>query len=78
VHDGIEIEKRGVPAVVVCTEQFTKTGEAIAQMRGLPGYPFVVIPHPIANLEQKELAGRAEIAFPQVVMLLTLQTEQAD
>lgn len=71
MHDGIEIEKRGIPAVVICTEEFEKTGKAIAEMRGLAGYPFVVIPHPIGILDDKGLASRAEEAYPTAVEILT-------
>jgi hypothetical protein len=70
VHDGIEIEKRGIPAAVICTDQFEKTGKAISEMRGMAGFPFVTVPHPVGSLSQDEVAGRAEIAFAAAVKLL--------
>jgi len=70
VHDGIEIEKRGVPAAVICTDQFERTGKAIAEMRGMADFPFIIVPHPIGSLTEEELAGRAELAFAQAVELL--------
>ncbi len=69
--DGIEIEVRGVPAAVVCTEPFIATGRAMARARGKAEYPFAVIPHPIGSASEEEMRSRAEAALPQVVELLT-------
>lgn len=74
MHDGIEIERKGVPAVVICTEEFERTGKAISEMRGAAGYPFVVVPHPIGILDEKELSVRAEQAIDRVVELLVQQS----
>ena len=43
----------------------------IAAIEGLPGYPFVVIPHPIAGNTDDELRAKAEQALTTVVSLLT-------
>src|SRR3546814_289231 len=45
VHDGIEIETRGIPAVAVCTEAFLPGLAALPQLRGMPEYHFAVVPH---------------------------------
>ena len=58
--DAILLEDNGVPAVAVVTEPFRPTGEAMAASWGMPGYRFLDIPHPIANLSTKELDERAE------------------
>jgi hypothetical protein len=71
VHDGIEIEKRGIPAVAICTEAFLPGLEALAQMRGMPDYRFAVVPHPLGVLFDDELRQRAELAAPQVVEIVT-------
>lgn len=70
MHDGLEAEKRGIPAVVVCTEEFVSTGKSISEMRGASGYPFVVVPHPIGILDEETLRQRAKDALPKVVELL--------
>lgn len=75
MHDGLEVEKRGIPAVVVCTEEFESTGKAITEMRGAAGYPFVLVPHPIGVLDEATLKQRAKDALPQVVNLLLTQGE---
>ena len=70
MHDGIEIERRGKPAAVVCTDRFIVTARAQAAACGLPDYPFAVVPHPIGRLPEEVLRERAEQAAPQVVKLL--------
>ena len=43
----------------------------VAQVNGMPDYPFVVVPHPIADKDDAALAAMAEAALPRVVELLT-------
>src|SRR3546814_12412654 len=71
VHDGIEIEKRGIPAVAVCTEAFLPGLDALTQMRGMPDYQFAVVPHPLGVLFDDELHQRAVLAAPQVADIVT-------
>jgi hypothetical protein len=71
LHDGIELDRRGVPAAVICTEQFVASARAQAEICGNPAYPFAVIAHPIGSLTRAELDERAAIATPQVVAILT-------
>lgn len=71
MHDGIEIEVRGVPAAVVCTEPFAVTGRAMAKARGKADYRFALVSHPIGSANEEEMAGRVRVAIPQVVELLT-------
>ncbi len=73
MHDGIEVEVRGKPAAVVCTEPFVVTGKAMARARGRADYPFAVVPHPIGSATDAELRARAEAALPQVIRLLTAE-----
>jgi hypothetical protein len=70
VHDGIELEKRGIPAAVICTEEFENMGRASAAAAGLPDYPFAIVPHPIGRLSDEELQRKAEKAAPQAIELL--------
>ncbi len=71
MHDGIELERRGVPTAVVCTEQFVSSVRAQAEICGNPLYPFVVVAHPIGSLTPRELEERADAAVPRVVAILT-------
>ena len=71
MHDGIEIEKRGVPAAVVCTDQFVVMGNATAEVQGIPGYRYAVVPHPTGRLPEAELLERVRMVLPEVVSILT-------
>ena len=70
MHDGIELEKRGVPAAVICTEPFVTSAKAMSKLGGIPEYPFVVLPHPLGSLTPDELRERAIQAAPEVRRIL--------
>jgi hypothetical protein len=71
LHDGIELDRRGVPAAVICTDQFVASAQAQAAICGNPGYAFAVVAHPIGSLTAAELQERAAVALPQVIAILT-------
>lgn len=52
------------------TDRFEATAKAMAELNGLPGYPFAIIAHPIANNSAEELCAKAEEAVRQIVPLL--------
>ncbi len=68
--DSIVFEQHGVPSASIITDVFIATGRAMARTWGLPDFRFVAMPHPIANLNDKELDERAAAITPQVVKLL--------
>lgn len=70
MHDGITLEKAGVPAAVICTEPFVVTAHALAELMGMANYPIAVVPHPIGSLPLPELEARARLAAQQVRSLL--------
>ncbi|MCH7997308.1 MAG: hypothetical protein IH860_01060 [Chloroflexi bacterium] len=70
MHDGIELEKQGVPTAVIITDEFVNQAKAIAEIQGIPDYPFAVIPHPIGRLTPEDLKERAKLALPQVLKIL--------
>ena len=71
VADGLALEAAGVPAVVVCSDAFSVTADAMAALQGSPGYHYVVTPHPVAPLGPEELRQRAVAALPEIVATLT-------
>jgi hypothetical protein len=71
MHDAIAAETRGIPAVAVMTDRFVPSARAVAELNGLPDYPFVVIGHPIANDGDEELRRKAEAAVTRIAALLT-------
>jgi hypothetical protein len=70
LHDGIEMEKRGVPAASIITSAFVQTAKATAKVDGNPSYPFVVVEHPIGRLPQEQLEQRVKDAVPQILKIL--------
>ncbi|MBI3967695.1 MAG: hypothetical protein HY329_18815 [Chloroflexi bacterium] len=68
--DGLTLERRGIPAAVVCTDAFEVTGRAMAEVQGAPDYQFAIIPHPISNLTDEQMKLRANEAAPDVLKLL--------
>jgi hypothetical protein len=70
VLDAITLEKQGIPAVAVVTEPFVSTGNAMAELNGLPGYPFVVVPPPFGSLDDASVRARAHAALERIELLL--------
>ncbi|MGH8868203.1 MAG: UGSC family (seleno)protein [Actinomycetes bacterium] len=71
VADGILFEQAGLPAAVICTEEFVVTADAMAELRGAPDYDYVVTEHPVSALTPEEVRERGRRLVPEVVSLLT-------
>jgi hypothetical protein len=78
MHDAIAAERRGIPAVAIMTDPFAASARAVAELNGVPDYPFVVIAHPIASDSDPELRAKAEAAVGSVVRLLTERPRRSD
>ena len=76
MHDGIEVEKRGVPAVAIATDALTPGLEALKEMRGMPDYRYAVVQHPIGVLDDDGLRDRAQKAAPQIEEIVLRQSER--
>ena len=68
--DSIVFEQQGIPSASIITDVFQATGKAMARTWGLPGFRFVMMPHPIANLTDEQLDQRAREIAPKVIELL--------
>ena len=68
--DAINLEKQGIPAVAVVTEPFARTAAVLAELNGLPDYPFVVVPHPFGSLDEAAARARADAALAPIERLL--------
>jgi hypothetical protein len=58
--------------MAVMTERFVSAAELMARVLGMPGYPFVVIPHPVSSATDDGLRDMARIAADGVRQLLLL------
>jgi hypothetical protein len=64
LHDAVQLETLGVPATVVITDVFTRTIPNFARSLGVPGYPTVVVPHPVSSRDMDRLRRMAAEAGP--------------
>jgi|TARA_B110000116_G_scaffold272165_1_gene295538 hypothetical protein len=70
VYDSLKLEALGVPAIAICTEPFESGAKAIANLGGMPDYPFALIQHPIGSLTLEQIRERAIEAAPQILSSL--------
>jgi hypothetical protein len=71
LYDAVAAEKAGLTATAIITDRFVQTAQAMAQVSGMPGFPFAVIAHPISNNDDAVLRTKAAEAVQQCVALLT-------
>jgi hypothetical protein len=58
--------------MAVMTERFVSAAELMARVLGFPGYPFVIIPHPVSSATDDSLRDMARIAADGVRRSLLL------
>ncbi|MBV9854297.1 MAG: hypothetical protein JOY82_07180 [Streptosporangiaceae bacterium] len=71
VADGVAFETAGTPAAAICSDAFGVTADAMAELRGAPGYAYATTPHPVAVLTPEQVRERAARVLGDVVALLT-------
>lgn len=71
VHDGVTLEKRGVPTATVNSDAFVVLGQMEAVALGVPGLPIVMVPHPMGDVSAGVVIERARDMVAQVVRVLT-------
>jgi hypothetical protein len=77
VHDGIHLDRAGVPAATICTDHFVATARATATVWGVPDYPVIYMPHPLSTLTEDEIQAQARRLADQIVrVLLTGRVDQ--
>jgi hypothetical protein len=60
----------GFPTATIITDVFVNTAQAYTRLMGVPGFPYLVCPHPITNVGADGLDVRAKELAPQVARLL--------
>ena len=71
VHDAIELEKAGRPAVVVTTTKFEPIALTMASSCGLPETRILVLPHPLGGTDEATLHTWADAATDRLIGLYT-------
>jgi hypothetical protein len=70
VHDGIEMEKLGIPTASIVTHVFVNTANAMTRMMGVPDFESIVAQHPLSSLTDAEVKERAAQLAPEVERIL--------
>ena len=70
MHDGIHLDRAGVPAAAICTDHFVATAQATATVWGVPDYPVIYMPHPLSTLTEDEIQTQARRLADQIVRVL--------
>jgi len=69
--DGVVLEAAGIPVAAIITDSFKPTADAMAALRGAPGYKYATTAHPVAVLTEDKVKERAASVLDDVVSLLT-------
>jgi len=64
------LESRGVPTVVVGTEEFAQLAELESRSRGLPGLPVALVPHPLGGIPEADVLKKVDAAIAPVTRAL--------
>ena len=67
----MELEKRGVRTVVVCTDRFKRLGDVERKSLGMPELTMAIAEHPLGGLQAEKLLAKADKLLDQVVEGLT-------
>lgn len=70
VLDGIMVERVNKPAAAIVTNFFASTAKAMAKQAGVPDYRFLIMQHPIGNLDDEGLNERARTSIDGIVQTL--------
>jgi hypothetical protein len=76
VHDAVELERAGIPTVLVTTTRFQPVVAALAAATGLPEIRTLVVDHPIGGVDRATLHRRADAAYDALVALFSAAAEQ--
>jgi hypothetical protein len=71
VHDTVQLERAGLPAVVATTTHFVDLTRRVAAGFGLAEARIAVFPHPLGGTDEATIHAWADAATPEVAALLT-------
>lgn len=71
LHDALQLERRGVPVVVVATDAFRRSVAEQLEAISFSAFEPVYIPHPLASLPPDQVHQKADRAVPEIVARLT-------
>jgi hypothetical protein len=71
VHDIVDLEARGIPAVFVASTEFVVAAATQAHALGFDDVARVFVPHPIQDRTDAELRALADAAVDEIVAAVT-------
>jgi hypothetical protein len=71
VHDIVDIERRGIPAVFVASAEFVTAADVQSKSLGFPDVARVFTPHPIQDRTDDEMRAYADAALDAIVAAVT-------
>jgi hypothetical protein len=71
LHDTINLENLGIPALPVATSEFMAPARIQAGALGRAGFDAVYVPHPIQDQTPQQIAARADAVAEEIVRRLT-------
>jgi hypothetical protein len=71
VHDIVDLETRGVPAMFIASDVFVQAAESQASAIGFSSVQRVFVPHPIQDRTDDEMRALADSAFDSICNALT-------
>jgi L-amino acid N-acyltransferase YncA len=70
VHDIVDLESRGVPAVFAASREFVIAAAAQSEALGFPAAR-VFVDHPIQDRSDEEMRALADSAMPELIAAIT-------
>ena len=64
------LEARGVPTIVLATDEFVPLAELESKNRGVPGLPLAIVKHPLGGISEAEALLKVDTALEAVVRQL--------
>ncbi len=73
MHDLVDYETRGIPAVMVASSEFVRPARMQAEALGMPAIASgsVFVPHPIQDATDDEMRAKARDAMDDILAALT-------
>ena len=71
MHDIVDLETRGVPAMFIASDVFVQAAESQANALGFPTVQRVFVPHPIQDRTDNEMRALADTAYEAIYNSLT-------
>ena len=73
MHDLVDYETRGIPAVMVASSEFRRPARLQAEALGMPAIASgsVFVPHPIQDATDDEMRAKAREAIDAILAALT-------